>query len=559
MKTELERSSAGEAESRGIIDAIYRVQAVIEFELDGTILFANENFLKVMGYTLDEIRGRHHSMFIEPGTKDTAGYKQFWKKLGSGQFDSGEYKRYGKGGKEVWLQAAYNPIFDADGKLVKVVKFATDITAQRLANANYQSQIAAISKSQAVIEFGLDGTIITANDNFLNVMGYTLREIQGKHHSMFAAPGVKESAEYRQFWQKLGRGEFDSGEYKRISKGGKEVWLQASYNPIFDLNNRPYKIVKYAADITAQKQLQHTIARVLRETSEVMDSLAQGDLTRTITGKYEGEFALLSNSVNGLIQHLRKTVSEIVSSANAIASASNEIANGNSDLSQRTEEQASSLEETASTMEEMTGAVKQSANNAHHAATLATTAKVKAEKGGQVVSHAIHAMEEINKSSKEIADIISVIDEIAFQTNLLALNAAVEAARAGEQGRGFAVVAGEVRNLAQRSAAAAKQIKSLIKDSVDKVSEGARLVDESGKTLGEIVAAVEKVNDIISEIAAAAKEQSSGIEQVNKAVMQMDQMTQQNAALVEEAAAASESMNNDAYSMSEMMKFFKLG
>ena len=297
----------------------------------------------------------------------------------------------------------------------------------------------------------------------------------------------------------------------------------------------------------------------VRETSRVIEALSEGDLTKKMVGEFEGEFAQLRDAVNGSIDNLYNMANDIIEATGNIASASSEIAQGNTDLSQRTEEQASSLEETASSMEELTSTVKQNADNSRQANQLSAAAREKAEKGGDVVGRAISAMAEINTSSKKIADIIGVIDEIAFQTNLLALNAAVEAARAGEQGRGFAVVAGEVRNLAQRSAGAAKEIKSLIQDSVGKVEEGSKLVDESGKTLDEIVNEVKKVSDIIAEISAASQEQASGIDQVNKAVMSMDEVTQQNAALVEEAASASESLDEQARTLEDLVAFFNLG
>ena len=301
------------------------------------------------------------------------------------------------------------------------------------------------------------------------------------------------------------------------------------------------------------------IVQPITDISAVMSSLAEGDLTRMTRSGYQGEFSVLSDAVNTSIANLQETVGGIRISAESITSAASEISQGNTDLSQRTEEQASSLEETASSMEELTSTVKQNADNARQANQLANGARDQAEQGGDVVQKAVDAMAEINSASKKIADIIGVIDEIAFQTNLLALNAAVEAARAGEQGRGFAVVASEVRNLAQRSASAAKEIKSLINDSVEKVGEGSKLVDRSGETLTEIVNSVKKVSDIVAEIAAASQEQSIGIEQVNKAITQLDEVTQQNAALVEEAAAAAESLDDQARDMSQRMAYFRLG
>jgi methyl-accepting chemotaxis protein len=253
-------------------EAISRAQAVIEFKMDGTIVTANENFLHTMGYTLPEIVGKHHSMFLPPAERDSTAYREFWAKLNRGEFDAAEYKRTGKGGKEVWILASYNPVIDQNGKPIKVVKFATDITAQKLRNADLAGQIAAIGKSQAVIEFQMDGSVITANDNFLKALAYSLSEIQGKHHGMFIDPVERDGAGYREFWAKLNRGEFQSGEYKRIGKGGKDVWIQASYNPILDLNGRPYKVVKYASDVTAQ-----VIARMRSEkVRAMMESVAAG-------------------------------------------------------------------------------------------------------------------------------------------------------------------------------------------------------------------------------------------------------------------------------------------
>jgi methyl-accepting chemotaxis protein len=450
-------------------------------------------------------------------------------------------------------------IMDADNNYVGTALEWMNNTESKNQLAAYEGQLDAISKAMGVISFKLDGTIIDINENFLNVVGYSRDEVIGKHHRMFAEPALAASQDYVDFWAKLNRGEFDAGEYKRIGKGGKEIWLQASYNPILDMNGKPVKVIKYAADITEQKLLQFTIEEMLAAISEVMNAMSGGDLTKFVEGAYEGEFAALQSAVNSTVTKMAETVKEINEAAINISSGASEISEGNTDLSQRTEEQASSLEETASSMEELTSTVRQNSDNARQANQLAASSREQAEKGGSVIKNAIDAMAAISASSRKVSDIIGVIDEIAFQTNLLALNAAVEAARAGEQGRGFAVVASEVRNLAQRSASAAKEIKELINDSGEKVKEGSMLVDESGRTLEEIVASSKKVGDIISEIAAAGAEQTQGIEQVNKAVTQMDEMTQQNAALVEEAAAASESLDEQGRQLERLMAFFNIG
>jgi len=540
------------SELKAKYEAINKVQAIIEFNMDGTIITANENFLNAMGYTLEEIQGKHHRLFVEPAFENSNEYKEFWQKLNRGEFESQEYKRLGKGGKEVWIQASYNPIFDENGKPYQVVKFASDVTAQKLFNVNASGQIDAISKAQAVIEFNMDGTIITANDNFLNALGYRLDEVTNQHHSLFVEAAYKTSNEYKEFWAKLNRGEYDVNEYLRVGKGGKDVWIQASYNPILDLNGKPYKVVKYATDITGRKQ---AIAKI----KNILIAMSQGDITQNIDDDLSGEFKIIGNSMNEFIDILRKMVIGIRDTSTNVFDSAREIAEGNNELSHRTESQASSLEETASAMEELSSTVKQNAENTSKASVLSSSVMKKASDGGDVVDNTIMAMGDINKSSKKIADIIGVIDEIAFQTNLLALNAAVEAARAGEQGRGFAVVAAEVRNLAQRSAGAAKEIKGLINDSVEAVGQGTKLVDETKTTFSELFNSIEEVSKMITDIDGAGREQSAGIGEVSSAVSQMDEMTQQNAALVEEASASSKSMEEQAQGLLAQVDFFNDG
>jgi methyl-accepting chemotaxis protein len=557
--TDITEQVISTANFSGQIAAIKKAQAVIEFTLDGKIVDANENFLNALGYSLAEIKGQHHSMFVEPAHRQSTEYRMFWEKLGRGEYDAGQYKRVGKGGNEIWIQASYNPIMGPDGKPFKVVKYATDITAQVISTADFSGQIAAIKKAQAVIEFTLDGKIVDANENFLNTLGYSLSEIKGQHHSMFVDASYRQSTDYRMFWDKLGRGEYDSGQYKRVGKGGKEIWIQASYNPIMGPDGKPFKVVKYATDITAQVRASEVLQAAVRQTQDVVGAAKENDLRQRIPlDGMSGEIQHLCEGVNGLLDTMSSMISDVADSAGTLSMAAREIAAGNTDLSQRTEEQAASLEETAASMEELTATVRQNAENAQQANKLASSASDVAIKGGSVVAEVVQTMDGITQASRKIADIIGVIDEIAFQTNILALNAAVEAARAGDQGRGFAVVAAEVRNLAQRSANAAKEIKGLISDSVSKVESGSRLVDTAGKTMEEIVQSVKRVTDIMAEISAASQEQRGGIEQVNNAVTQMDKVTQQNAALVEEAAAAAKSMEDQTSAMTDMVGQFQV-
>jgi methyl-accepting chemotaxis protein len=285
---------------RAEIDAIRKSQAVIEFELDGTIITANDNFLGAMGYSLDEVQGEHHSMFVEPDYARNGEYKEFWAKLNRGEYHADEFKRLGKGGKEIWIQASYNPILDMNGKPFKVVKYAIDVTEQKLRNADFAGQLIAIGKSQAVIEFHMDGTIITANDNFLTVMGYSLGEVKGKHHSMFADPEYARGPEYKEFWSKLNRGEYQADRFKRIGKGGKEVWIQASYNPILDMNGKPFKVVKYAIDITAQKKFEDEAAEKIPVVENAPINL--------MTANTDGTFTYLNPAAIKTLKALEKTL-----------------------------------------------------------------------------------------------------------------------------------------------------------------------------------------------------------------------------------------------------------
>lgn len=583
-------------EMQARIDIMNTTSIVSEADLRGDILTANEKYREISKYSEKELIGSPHSITRHPDMpKET--FKAMWKAIGRGEMFRGVIKNRAKDGSPYYVDAVIKPIMGSNGKPRKYLGVRYEITEYELARQNMRGIVDAIDASYATIEFDLKGNVLTANHVFLQTMGYSLDEIKGKHHSQFVESAYSRSPEYRAFWEKLGRGEREAGQYKCITKSGKEVWIQSSYNPVVDEMGRPFKVLQLGDDITGQKQAQveveklivaaaagqlseriktdrfegtakvftqsvnqllDAVATPLTEAQVVLTALASNDLTRTLTGVYQGEFEQMKTSLNGALTNLATTIAAVRESVEAVAAGAEQITKGNEALSQRTSEQASALEETSASMEEMTSTVKQNADNAKQANQLAMAARDTADKGGAVTKRAVDAMREINLSSKKIADIITVIDEIAFQTNLLALNAAVEAARAGEHGRGFAVVAAEVRNLAQRSATAAKEIKGLINESIQRVNDGSELVNQSGKTLEEIVYAVKRVGDIIAEIAAASQEQASGIDQVNKAIMAMDEMTQQNAALVVETTSASQSMQSQAAELLRRIALFKI-
>lgn len=539
----------GSGDDSYVLAAVSKSQAVIEFDLQGNILSANENFCKAVGYSLDEIIGRHHSMFCMPGTTDSAEYNAFWSRLGAGTFDAGTYKRVGKGGREIWIQASYNPVFKR-GKPFKVVKFAADITVVKEKAVEDAGKLDAISRSQAVIEFTPDGEIITANKNFCNTMGYSLSEITGKHHRIFCRKDHVTTSDYASFWTRLAAGEFIANEFVRVSKSGRDIWIQAAYNPILDSAGRVTKVVKFATDVTERMT-------AIQQVNTGLAALAEGDLTGTLEQPFVPSMEELRANFNAAVVQLNETMRHIGESAVAIAEASGELTGSSDSFSRRTEQQAASLEETAAALEVITTAVGDSSARAADAGTLVATTKSGAEMSGKIVAKAVAAMNEIDKSSKEVSNILGVIDDIAFQTNLLALNAAVEAARAGEAGKGFAVVAQEVRDLALRAATAAKEIKALISTSNAIVKSGVELVGQTGQALQAIVSEVGDIDGNIRAIVEASREQSIGLKEVNIAVNSMDQATQQNAAMAEETTAACAALSLEAASLREQLARFR--
>ncbi len=519
-------------------EAINKSQAVIEFKLDGTIVTANPNFLGAMGYTLDEIKGKHHRMFVDPATRESAAYREFWASLNRGEFQAAQYKRLGKGGREIWIQASYNPILNAKGAPVGVIKFATDITAQKIQSMEDSGKIAAMSRAQAVIEFNMDGTIVTANDNFLGAMGYSLAEIQGKHHSLFVTPDDRDSAAYRAFWAKLNRGEFEAGEYKRIGKGGKEVWILATYNPILNEAGKPFKVVKFATDVTEQKLKAADnggqIAAIGKSQAVIefnMDGTirfanpnflaATGYSLGEIQGKHHSMFVETGerNSPDREFWEALNRGQYQAAEYKRIAKGGREIwiqasynpildLNGKpfkvvkyatditaQAVARKKAENARGLIETvAAGSEEMSASIREISETMTKSKETATMATERIEAADQQA-------QKLNSAAQAMSGIVELIGNITGQINLLALNATIESARAGEAGRGFAVVASEVKNLANQ----AKHATDTITKEIEALNGVASDVVGS---LTAIKAAIASVNEFIASTAAAVEEQS---------------------------------------------------
>jgi methyl-accepting chemotaxis protein len=552
------------------IAAINAASVQIEFDGDGNVLNASDLFVKALGYAkADEFIGKHHRIFCEANYVKTREYEQFWNDLKKGIPQVGEFRRIAKDGRDVWIQANYTPIKDKDGNVIRVVKLATDVTEQKLRNLDYEGQLHAIDKSNAVIEFNLDGIVLTANENFLTALGYQLHELKGKHHRMLVEPAYARSAEYEDFWRRLRNGEFLVGTYTRIDKRGKEVYIQASYNPIIGSDGKVIKVVKYALDMT--------------EVIRVIKAMANGDLSmrcdETVDrGGLTAEINKALNNLTGVMKNisdgsevvakssdlLRKKVEDMKRNTTEVATAVAQMAKGAQDQAQRTDDSSKLVNHVMSSANEMdkkAHLITKAAEKGLESSTEGLkTIKVLVENMTEIKECAgltSQSIEILTKRTEEIGRTLNVITDIASQTNLLALNAAIEAARAGDAGRGFAVVAEEIRKLAEDSRKSAVEIEKIIGD-VQKdtsaagkainameisVKEGNKSSVQVEKIFHEIAKSSEDTFSSSKEIQSSTQVQKETIETVVKNIEQIVVVSEETAAGTQQVASSSQQMN----------------
>jgi methyl-accepting chemotaxis protein len=465
---ELERQNM-----KGVLGAIDTNFGYVEYDVNGQVLTVNSVFTKIMGYEAADVAGKHHRMFVDAAFADSPAYAEFWSELKKGVAKSGVARRVTKDGRQIWAHSVYSPMKDEMGRITKFLTLITDVTEQKVSEQNQKRQIDEINRTQGVIEFTHEGVCLTANDNFCNLLGYRLEEIKGKHHSLFVEPAYRDSAAYPQFWRELNEGKFQTAEFKRVGKGGKEIWIQATYNPMFDINGRVNRVVKFAVDITARKQAEASLKTTIKTVTENAQSLSSA-----------------SEELTAVSQQMSSNSEETSTQANVVAAASEEV--------------TSNVGTVAASAEEMSASIKEIAKNATDAAKVATDA-VKA------AGDTSRTMARLGDSSIEIGKVIKVITSIAQQTNLLALNATIEAARAGEAGKGFAVVANEVKELAKQTATATEDISQKIEAIQTDTKSAVVAIDQISKIINQI-------NDIQNAIASAVEEQTATTNEIARNV-----------------------------------------
>ncbi len=516
---------------------------VSEVDLKGNITYVNDLHCEVSQYKREELIGANQNIVRHPDMQKEL-FRELWATIGRGDVFRGPVKNKKKDGTPYYVDGVFAPILGENGKPVKYVGVRYENTQQTYEKQEAEGIVNAINNSFAYIEFDTKGNILAANDIFLNVLEYSAQDIQGKHHRIFCDSDYTNSSDYIKFWDDLANGVVKKGQFARVSRNGKKVWIQAVYSSVKDEMGRIVKIVKIATDITRQKEIELETQEAAIEVSRVIGAMSEGDLTKRYSIASSGALKIMGEGLNETLETLNQLIGTVVVNSENIVSASAQIAAAATELSAGATNQASSVEEISSSMEEMTANIQQTSSNSKQTERISVQAAKDIQLSKDSVIQTVHSM-------KTIASKISIIGEISRQTNLLALNAAVEAARAGEHGRGFAVVAAEVRKLAERSQAAATEIDEVSAMSVD-------VALKSGEMLTDVVPNIQKTSDLVQEITASSSEQGVGAEQINSAIQNLNVVVQDNATTAEEMAASAEELNNQAEVLKEAVSFFKI-